>query len=97
MRIQDPSGRLIEETTITLTRDEVTELLVAVSRLDDAASDHEILRDEAGTAIALYRGELSDPLERQTDWWVGPLILILVILAAVGAFTIGRGIIELLF
>jgi hypothetical protein len=31
------------------------------------------------------------------DWWVGPIILLVVLFVAVGAFTIARGLVHSLF
>ncbi len=98
MQITDSSGRPISEVTVRLTTGEVTELLVAASEIDDGTADHSLLRDGEGSALALYveRGEAS-PLERGTDWWLGPILLLLAIFVIVGALTIARGLMGLLF
>lgn len=98
MQITDSSGRALSEVTVRLTTGEVTELLVAASEMDDGTTDHNLLRDGEGSALALYveRDEAS-PLERGTDWWVGPILLLLAIFILVGALTIARGLVELLF
>lgn len=98
MQITDSSGRALSEVTVRLTTGEVTELLVAASEIDDGTTDHNLLRDGEGSALALYveRGEAS-PLERGTDWWVGPILLLLAIFVLVGAFTIAKGFVGLLF
>lgn len=81
-----------------MTKQEVTELLVATSQIDDGSADHGFLRDQEGTTLGLYvdTGE-PGPLQRQTDWWLGPIILLLVVILIVGAYTIARSIIDLLF
>lgn len=98
MQINDPGGRRLEEVTVRLEPGEVTELLVMASQLDEGRQNHAILRDESGTSLALYRdsGEPA-PLERHFDWWLGPVVLAAVVLMGVGAFTIARGIVSLLF
>lgn len=98
MQITDSSGRALSEVTVRLTTEEVTDLLVAASEIDDGTTDHNLLRDTQGSALALYveRGEPS-PLERGTDWWVGPILLLLAIFIIVGALTIVRGLVGLLF
>ena len=97
MDITDDRGRALNEVTVRLTEDEVTELLVAASDLEDAENEHAMVRSADGTTLAVYRdtGEPT-PLQRGTDWWVGPLVLIAVILLVVGAYTIGRGLVDLL-
>lgn len=98
MQISDPRGRPIEEVTLRLESEELTQLLVAASQLEDGTQDHALLRDDAGNTVAVYRdrGE-PPPLERHFDWWLGPLVLAAVVLMAIGAFTIAKGIVSLLF
>lgn len=98
MDIADDRGRALNEVTVRLTEDEVTELLVAASDLEADPEAHAVIRGGDGTALAVYRatGE-AGPLQRGTDWWLGPLVLVAVILVIVGAYTIGRGIVDLLF
>ncbi|MDQ4149943.1 MAG: hypothetical protein M3164_08165 [Actinomycetota bacterium] len=98
MEISDPRGRNLTEVTVHLTEDEITELLVAASELDDRTSDHALLRDRDGSTLAVYRRtDEKGPLERGTDWWVGLAVLLLVILVVVGAYTVARSILGLLF
>lgn len=98
MDITDDRGRRLNEVTVHLTEDEVIELLVAASDLESDPKTHAVLRGADGSALAVYRatGE-PGPLQRSTDWWLGPLVLVAVILVIVGAYTIGRGIVDLLF
>ena len=98
MEITDDRGKALNEVTVRLTDDEVTELLVAASDLEDDAEGHAMLRDADGTTLAVYHAtDEATPLQRGTDWWVGPLVLLAVILVVVGAYTIGRGLMDLLF
>lgn len=98
MQISDSRGRSLDEVVVRLDGEELTELLVAASQLDERSRDHAVVGDEAGNIVALYRetGE-APPLQRHFDWWLGPLILAGVILMLVGAFTIARGFVGLLF
>ena len=98
MEIRDPQGRPLLEVTVHLTEGEISDLLVAASEIEEGAAAHAVLRDEAGNALALYRrSEEPGPLARQTDWLIGPAILLAVILMAVGAFTMARGLLRILF
>lgn len=98
MHIEDARGRPIAEATVTLTKEEVTDLLIAASQIDDGTAGHAILRDPTGTTLAVYQAtEEPTPLARQIDWWVGPLILFVIVLVVVGAFTIARAVVDLLF
>jgi hypothetical protein len=98
MEIKDSRGRTLNEVTLRLNEGEVTELLVAASQLEDASIEHAMLRDRGGSTLAVYRDtDQKSPLQRGTDWWVGLAILLLVMLVTVGAYTIARSIMELLF
>lgn len=97
MEITDDRGRSLTEVTLRLTEEEVTDLLVAASDLE-GETEHAMLRAEDGTTLAVYRAtDEPTPLEKGSDWWLGPLVLVAVILVVVGAYTIGRGIVNLLF
>lgn len=98
MEITDDRGRSLTEVTLRLTEDEVTDLLVAASDLEGEGTEHAMLRSDDGTTLAVYRAtDEPTPLEKGSDWWLGPLVLIAVILVVVGAYTIGSGIVNLLF
>lgn len=100
MDITDDRGRGLEEVTLRLNPQEVADLLVGASSIDDGAADHAVIRDpDSGRSVALYLVAEDDetPIERQSDWWVGPIILIVVLFVAVGAYTIARGLIHSLF
>ena len=100
VEITDDRGRELEEVTLRLNLQEVADLLVGASSIDDGAADHAVVRDPgSGRSVALYLAEEGDatPLERQTDWWVGPIVLLVVLFVAVGAFTIARGLVHSLF
>ena len=98
--ITDDRGRGLEEVTLRLNPQEVADLLVGASSIDDGAADHAVIRDpDSGRSVALYLASEDDetPIERQSDWWVGPIILVVVLFVAVGAYTIAQGLIHSLF
>lgn len=98
MELTDSSGRALNEVTVRLTAGEVTELLVAASEIDDGTTDHHLVRDPDGSALALYvERDDATPLERGMDWWVGPVLLLVAIFILIGIFTVARGVVGLLF
>ena len=98
MEILDGRGKSIPEATLKLSKDEVTDLLVETSQVDDGSKDHALLRDESGRTLAIYvETNEKAPLEKHFDWWLGPVILIFIVLVAVGAITVARGIVSLIF
>lgn len=98
MEIRDHRGHEIEEVVVKLDPEEVTSLLVAASELEDAR-DHVVVKKGQGPTLALYRSDTAgeDPLKRQTDWWLGPLILVVVIFTVIGAFTLARALVGWIF
>ena len=97
VEIQDAQGHPLEEVTLHLSPAEVADLLVGASSLDDGDADHAVIRDDEGRSVALYLGGEAAPLNRSFDWWVGPIVLLLVVVLAAGAFTLARGLIHSLF
>lgn len=98
MEIRDGQGRSLQEVVIRLSADEMADLLVATSEVDDGTADHVFLRDPGGSALAIYpEGEESRALERASDWWVGPILLLVVLLIVIGAFAVARSLVGLLF
>lgn len=98
MELRDGRGRLLDEVVVKLADDEVAELLVAASQLDGTTTDHALLRTGEGTTLALYRDTGEPPeLSRGTDWWMGPVVLVAVLFLVVGAYTIARGLLGLIF
>lgn len=98
MQLRDGGGKPLREVTLSLSEDEVTELMVASSELEDGTTDHALLRSPDGVTLAVYRSEEAPgELQNGTDWWVGLLVLVAVILLGVGAYTVARGIVVLVF
>lgn len=97
MEISDGQGQSLEEVTLRLSPAEVADLLVGASSLDDGGADHAVIRDDEGRSVALYLGGDATPLDRSMDWWVGPIVLVLVVFLAAGAYTLARGLIHSLF
>ncbi len=98
MELKDGRGRALNEVIVNLSDEEVTELLVATSQLDDTDAGHALLRTPEGTTLAIYRTSDQAPeLARGTDWWMGPVVLVAVVFLVVGAYTIARGVLALIF
>jgi hypothetical protein len=97
VEIIDSQGNALDEVTVRLNPAEVADLMVGASSIDDGAADHAVVRDTEGRSLALYVGGDATPLERHSDWWVGPIILVVVLFMGVGAYTMARGLIHVLF
>lgn len=94
MRIEDRRGEPVEEATVTVADDELIDLLQGLADLVEGTREHVHVTDSSvgGAQLVFRRGtdEESEPLERQMDWWVGPLILFGVLFLSIGLITFVR-------
>ena len=98
MRIEDQSGASLTEATVTLDEGELVDLLQGLADVVEGSRAHLHFRQLGGPQLVVRRTSEadSDPLRRQTDWWVGPLVLLALLFAVVGAFTVLRWAVGLL-
>ena len=77
MRIEDRRGEPVQETTVTVDDAELMDLLQGLADLVEGKRDHLHLAQAGGPQLVVRRGAVDDaePIERQMDWWVGPLVL----------------------
>jgi hypothetical protein len=93
MRIEDRRGEAVDETTVTVDDEELIDLLQGLADLVEGKREHLHFQQLGGPELVVQRASDVDaaaPLERQMDWWVGPLILFIVVFTIVGAITIIR-------
>lgn len=92
MRIEDKRGETVDETTVTVDDEELIDLLQGLADLVEGKREHLHFQQLGGPELVVKRASEVDaaPLERQMDWWVGPLILVAVVFTIVGAITILR-------
>ncbi len=92
MRIEDKKGDSLTEATVTLDDDELVDLLQGIADVIEGDREHLHFNQLGGPQLVLRRTAEaeSDPLGRQADWWMGPLILIGAVLVLVGAITVIR-------
>lgn len=98
MKIEDRSGDALPEATITVDEQELIDLLQGLADVVEGSREHLHFSQLGGPQLVVRRrieGE-DDPLGRQLDWWLGPLVLVGVILLVVGAATAIRWISGLL-
>ncbi len=92
MKIEDQRGESLTEATITVDEAELMDLLQGLADVVEGSRDHLHFNQLGGPQLVVRRaieGE-DDPLGRQIDWWLGPLILIGLIIVVVGAATVIR-------
>ena len=92
MKIENRRGEPVEETTVTVDDAELIDLLQGLADLVEGKREHLHFAQLGGPELVVKRGDETDaaPIERQMDWWVGPLILFGVVFVVVGAITIVR-------
>lgn len=90
MKIENRRGEPVEETTVTVDDEELIDLLQGLADLVEGKREHLHFAQLGGPELVVKRGDEVDaaPIERQMDWWVGPLILFGVIFAIVGIINI---------
>ena len=97
MKIEDRSGRSLPEVTVIVDEAEAVSLLEGLSDVVQGIKEHLHFAQLGGPQLVVRRGEgEDDPLGRQMDWWVGPLVLLGVVFVVVGAATIVRWVAGLL-
>jgi hypothetical protein len=85
MRIEDRRGEPIQETTVTVDDEELMDLLQGLADLVEGKRDHIHLAQAGGPQLVVRIGTIdAEPLERQMDWWVGPLVIFVVLFCAIG-------------
>jgi hypothetical protein len=92
MKIENRAGEALPEATISLDEEEVVDLLEALADVAEGNREHIHLSQAGGPQLVVRRAaeEDPDPLGRQMDWWVGPLVLAVALLTILGAATLIR-------
>ena len=92
MKIEDRRGEPIHETTVTVDDEELIDILQGLADLVEGKREHLHFQQLGGPELVVHRatGEEAEPIERQMDWWVGPLVLFGVIFVVIGAITVVR-------
>ena len=97
MRIEDRTGKALDETTVVVDDQELIDLLQGLADLVEGKRPHLHFSQPGGPQLVVQHGDATaDPLERGTDWWVGPLVLLGAVFLIIGAITVVRWALSLL-
>jgi hypothetical protein len=98
MRIENRSGDSLREATVSVDDDELIDLLQGLADVVEGKREHLHFSELGGPQLVIRRTSEGDPdpLGRQIDWWVGPAVLLGLVLVVVGAITVIGWAIELL-
>lgn len=92
MKIEGRSGESQSETTVTVTDEELIDLLQGLADVIEGDRPHLHFAQAGGPQLVIRRaadGE-ADPLGRQMDWWLGPAVLLGTVFIVIGLITVVR-------
>jgi hypothetical protein len=92
MKIEDRRGESLPEATVTVDDAELIDLLEGIADVVEGTREHLHFNQLGGPQLVVRRASEADddPIGRQLDWWVGPLILLGVLFLVLGAVTFIR-------
>jgi len=92
MKIEDRKGESLSEATVSVDDEELIDLLQGLADVIEGQREHLHFAQPGGPQLVVRRAAEGDPdpLGRQMDWWLGPLVLLGTLLVIVGAATIVR-------
>lgn len=92
MKIEDRQGESLHEATVTVDDEELVDLLQGLADVIEGKRPHLHFSQLGGPQLVVRRiAEADDdPLGRQLDWWMGPLILVGLVFVVIGAYTVIR-------
>src|SRR5688572_15186992 len=92
MKIEDQRGESLTEATITVDEGELMDLLQGLADVVEGSREHLHFNQLGGPQLVVRRAHDGDddPLGRQLDWWLGPLVLVGAVLLIVGLVTMVR-------
>ena len=90
MKIEDRRGEPVLETTVTVDDEELIDLLQGLADLVEGKREHLHFQQMGGPELVVQRASAADvqPIERQMDWWVGPLLLFGVVFVVIGIINV---------
>jgi hypothetical protein len=90
MRIEDRGGQSLFEATVTVDDEELIDLLQGLADVVEGQREHLHFAQPGGPQLVVRRAAEGDPdpLGRQMDWWLGPLVLLGALLVIIGAATL---------
>ncbi len=92
MKIENKTGDALAEATVTLDDEELIDLLQGLADVIEGKRQHLHFNQLGGPQLVVRRTEEAeaDPLGRQADWWMGPLVLLGVVFVVIGIITVIR-------
>ena len=98
MKIEDRRGDTMSEVTVSVDDEELLDLLQGLADVVEGTREHLHFKQIGGPQLVVRRDAEGDPdpIGRQLDWWIGPLVLAGAIFVVIGAVTFIRWAVALL-
>lgn len=92
MKIEDKTGESLPEATVLLDDEELIDLLQGLADVIEGEREHLHFNQLGGPQLVVRRTAEAeaDPLARQSDWWMGPLVLFAAVFVVIGLITVIR-------
>ncbi len=92
MKIEDRRGESLLEATVTVDDEELIDLLQGLADVVEGTREHLHFKQVGGPQLVVRRETEGDPdpIGRQLDWWMGPLVLAAALFIVIGAVTFIR-------
>ena len=92
MKIEDRRGESLVEATVTVDDEELIDLLQGLADVVEGTREHLHFNQLGGPQLVVRRESEGDPdpIGRQLDWFVGPLVLLATVFIVIGAITFVR-------
>ena len=92
LKIENQAGDSLAEATVTLDDEELIDLLQGLADVIEGEREHLHFNQLGGPQLVVRRTAEAeaDPLGRQSDWWMGPLVLFGVVFVVIGIVTVVR-------
>jgi hypothetical protein len=90
VKIEDSGGESLPEATVSVDDAELIQMLHGLADIVEGKRTHTHFAHPGGPQLVVRRAmdDDSDPLRRQIDWWLGPVVLIGAVFVVVGAITV---------
>ncbi len=92
MKIEDKTGESLPEATVLLDDEELIDLLQGLADVIEGDREHLHFNQLGGPQLVVRRTAEAeaDPLARQSDWWMGPMVLFAAVFVVIGLITVIR-------
>ncbi len=93
MKIVGKEGEPVPEATVTIGPEEIIDLLQGLADVVEGKREHLHFAQPGGPQLVVkleHDDGGDDPIRRQMDWWLGPLVLVVTLFSVVGLITLLR-------